>query len=79
MQDKEKIKRLKLVAIVLIVTLAFFLELQKSVPAAQDQVTRLFEIVGMNVPLEKRFGVDDGASFVVHFSGDTQGSLDACG
>jgi hypothetical protein len=40
---------------------------------------RLFEIVGMSVPLEQRVGVDDGAAFVVHFAGDTRGTLDVCG
>jgi hypothetical protein len=47
--------------------------------AAQEQPGRLFELVGITVPLEQRVGVDDGVAFVVHFSGDTRGSLDTCG
>jgi hypothetical protein len=30
-------------------------------------------------PFEQRIGVDDGAALVVHFAGDTRGSLDTCG
>lgn len=37
------------------------------------------EIAGMNASLEERFGKDDKSSFVVHFTGDMHGSLDACG
>lgn len=72
------IKRLKLVAILLVAVLAFLAQMP-TVVGAQDQSARLFEITGMDVPLEKRVGVDDGAAFVVHFSGDTRGSLDTCG
>jgi hypothetical protein len=37
------------------------------------------EILGHNLPFEERIGTDDGALFVVHFIGDTHGSLEACG
>jgi hypothetical protein len=37
------------------------------------------EIVGMNASLEERFGADDKSAFVVQFTGDMHGSLDACG
>ncbi len=47
--------------------------------SSQDQAGRLFEMAGMTLPLEQRVGVDDGAVFAVHFSGDTRGTLDACG
>lgn len=79
MQNQETIKRLKLAAILLVAGLAVFAHSQRSDGATQDQSVRLFEIVGMDVPLEKRVGVDDGAAFVVHFAGDTRGSLDTCG
>lgn len=79
MQNRKNMKRLKLVAILLVAGLAVFARSQRSDGATQDQAVRLFEIVGMNVPLEKRVGVDDGAAFVVHFAGDTRGSLDTCG
>jgi hypothetical protein len=72
------IKQLKLVAIVSVAALAIFAHIHIT-SAAQDQTARLFEIVGMNTPLEQRVGVDDGAVFAVHFSGDTRGNLDTCG
>ena len=72
------IRQLKLTAIVSVVALAGFLHLY-SAARAQNQPARLFEIAGMNVPFEQRVGVDDGAAFVVHFAGDSRGSLDACG
>jgi hypothetical protein len=59
--------------------LAVFLSFDRSRTAAQDQGARSFEMVGVNVPFEKRIGADDGAVFVVHFMGDTHGSLDPCG
>ncbi len=80
MPNENTIKGLKLVAILLVAELAFFTHSNRSDGAtSQDPPARLFEIVGMNVPLEQRVGVDDGAIFVVHFSGDTRGNLDACG
>jgi hypothetical protein len=73
------IKGLKLVAILLVAGLAVFAHSQRSDGASQEQGARLFEFAGMDMPLEKRVGVDDGAAFVVHFGGDTRGSLDSCG
>ena len=71
-------KHLKLAAIVLLAALAGFG--QFDLPSgAQAQSPRLFEIVGMNTPFEQRSGIDDGVAFVVHFGGDTRGSLDVCG
>ena len=58
--------------------LAFLFNL-RGAASSQDQSGRLFEMAGMTLPLEQRVGVDDGAAFVVHFSGDTRGTLDACG
>ena len=68
----------KLSAIVLLAVLAAFVHLH-AIAGAQEQPARLFEIAGMTMPLEQRVGVDDGAAFVVHFGGDTRGTLDACG
>jgi hypothetical protein len=79
MQNQRQINRVKLVAILLVAGLALFAHSQRSVGATQDQAARLFEFAGMDMPLEKRVGVDDGAAFVVHFGGDTRGSLDSCG
>jgi hypothetical protein len=69
---------IKLGAIVLVVALGVSVYLQGAA-VAQDQPGRLFEIAGMFEPFEQRIGVDDGAAFVVHFAGDTRGSLDTCG
>lgn len=77
-ERQKRIRLLKLIAIVSIAALAVFGQLHSTV-AAQEQPGRLFELVGMSVPLEQRVGVDDGAAFVVHFSGDTSGNLDTCG
>ena len=69
---------LKLAATVIVTALAVVAQMHNSA-SAQDQPARLFEIVGMSVPFEQRIGVDDVAVFVVHFAGDTRGSLDTCG
>lgn len=79
MQNRKTIKGLKLVAILLVAGLAFLVRSQQSAEATQAQPGRLFEIAGIEMPLEKRVGVDDGAAFVVHFAGDTRGSLETCG
>lgn len=79
MQNHELIKRLKVVAIALVAGLVFAAQSQRSHGATQDQPGRLFEIVGIDTPLEQRVGVDDGAVFAVHFGGDTRGVLDVCG
>lgn len=78
MLRQKRIKGLKLVAILLVAGVAFVAHI-RMIAGAQDQPKRLFEIAGMNVPLEQRVGVDDGAAFVVHFAGDTRGVLDVCG
>jgi hypothetical protein len=78
MQKQIRLNLLKLAAIVLLATLVAALHVQMNA-AAQDQPGRLFEIAGMTMPLEQRIGSDDGAAFVVHFSGDTRGVLEACG
>ena len=77
MQEQQRLILLKVVTISL-AALAFLFNLHGAA-SSQEQSGRLFEIVGMTQPLEARVGVDDGAAFVVHFSGDTRGSLDACG
>ena len=72
------VKLLKLVATVIVAAFTGFLHLYSTI-GAQTQPARLFEIAGMNVPFVERIGKDDGASFVIHFTGDTRGSLDVCG
>jgi len=78
MQNQNTINGLKLFAILLATGIPF-LAPTKTTAGAQDRPARLFEIAGMNMPLEERIGIDDGAAFVVHFAGDTRGSLDVCG
>jgi hypothetical protein len=77
MQGQQRSTLLKVVTISIAV-LAFVFNL-RGAASSQDQSGRLFEMAGMTMPLEQRVGVDDGAAFVVHFSGDTRGTLDACG
>jgi len=77
-QSQKRIKLLKLVAVFSVAALAVFAQFHDTV-AAQERPGRLFELVGQTVPLEQRVGTDDGAAFVVHFSGDTHGNLDTCG
>ena len=77
MQRQQTVVLLKVVTIS-IAALAFLFNV-RGAASPQDQSGRLFELVGMTLPLEQRVGVDDGAAFVVHFSGDTRGTLDTCG
>ncbi len=79
MPNQNAIKGLKFVSMLLATALALFARSPKTATATQDRPARLFEFVGMDVPLEKRFAPDDGAAFVIHFAGDTHGSLDTCG
>lgn len=76
MRRHQTKKKLKLAVILL--TLGLALYEQTSATATQERAARLFEIVGMETPLDQRF-VDDGAAFVIHFAGDTHGNLDTCG
>jgi hypothetical protein len=78
MKCQKRIRQLKLVVIFSVAAFGVCAQVHRTV-AAQEQPGRLFELVGITVPLEQRVGVDDGAAFVVHFSGDTRGSLDTCG
>lgn len=78
MRNQKTINGISLVALLLLAALALSYQ-GRTTTAAQEQPARLFEIVGMNVPFEQRVGAEDGAEFVVHFSGDTRGSLDTCG
>ncbi|HSB09636.1 MAG TPA: hypothetical protein VLM38_09140 [Blastocatellia bacterium] len=79
MPKQRATERLKFVLVLVICGAALAGAFQKSAGAGQGQPQRSFELVGMEVPLEKRVGQDDGAAFVVHFGGDTHGNLDTCG
>ena len=77
-QRQKSLTLLKLAAIVSVAALIGIVHLDTAA-VVQDQPGRSFEIAGMTMPLEQRIGVDDGAAFVVHFGGDTRGTLEACG
>ena len=51
---------------------------QRTDVVKQEDRSRL-EIVGQQVPANERVGSDDGASFVLHFTGEIHGSLEPCG
>ena len=78
MRNENRVRRLKLAAIISVLTLLVFAYINTT-STAQNPPQRLFEIVGMNVPFQERVGVDDGAVLAIHFSGDTRGNLDTCG
>jgi hypothetical protein len=78
MRCRNRITLLKLAAVFSVAALAAIAQVHKT-DAAQEQPGRLFELIGMSAPLEERIGVDDGAAFAIHFSGDTHGNLDTCG
>jgi hypothetical protein len=46
---------------------------------SQQEDRSRFEIVGQDTPTGDRFGADDGADFILHFTGDIHGSLEPCG
>jgi hypothetical protein len=77
MQNQVAIKRAKLIAIVFLLALGCFHlpseETRASAP--QEQSQNRLEIVGVSVPYNERFGADDGAIFVLHFTGDLHGNL----
>ncbi len=91
MQKDELVRRTKLAAILLVAALmGSFLPAQKTVAnvaaGAQEQTPESpeippnrFNIFGFGIPLAERVGNDDGAAFVIHFSGDIHGSLEPCG
>ena len=78
MKKQTAIVKVKLVAVLVICGAGLFAEF-RATGGAEAQTQRSFELVGVDVPLEKRVGVDDGAAFVIHFGGDTHGNLDTCG
>lgn len=78
MQNFKTIKRLKLFVVLLIAGTTFWAHFQTKA-SPQEQSTRLFEIAGVTMPFEQRVAATDRPSFVVHFEGDTHGTLEPCG
>jgi hypothetical protein len=76
MGEKKAIKRVKLAAIIAMALASAIAATSRN--EAQIERPKL-EILGYGVPLAERLGADDGAQVVIHFSGDTHGSLEPCG
>jgi len=78
-----RIKTAKLAAIAFsVVITSLCLRGEKTgVTRAEGQVQEAgqIDVVGRGSTMAERIGVDDGAAFVVHFSGDMHGNLDSCG
>lgn len=47
--------------------------------ADQAQEQSQIDVLGRGTTMAERVGTDDGATFVIHFSGDMHGNLDSCG
>jgi hypothetical protein len=47
--------------------------------ADQAQEQSQIDVLGRGSTMAERIGTDDGAAFVIHFSGDRHGNLDSCG
>jgi hypothetical protein len=81
MRNHKMTRRIKLIAIVMLA--AFFSYLWPSndtgANVAQQREYRRPDIVSDQTPYGERFGPDDGAAFVIHFSGDIHGNLEPCG
>jgi hypothetical protein len=80
----EKLKTFKLTTIAVIVVAMTMMLVEGTGLAVQDDGSARrgadrFEFAGVSTPLGERAGTDDGPAFAIHFTGDTHGSLDACG
>ena len=73
------IKHVKLIAIVMLLSAYLLPSSDAGASNAQQREYRRPDIVGDLVPYEERFAPDDGAAFVIHFSGDIHGNLEPCG
>lgn len=80
MHNQNGTRKAKIAAILLIAACACWNLASKHLAAAlTSEPQRRFELVGMDTPVADRAGTDDGAAFVVHFFGNTHGSLEPCG
>ena len=81
MQSGKRLKRIKLVLVSIVACITGWSlssqGISSSVPQQEDR--NRFEIVGQDTPTDDRFGADDGAAFILHFTGDIHGSLEPCG
>jgi hypothetical protein len=81
MESQRGLNRIKLIvtAIIAGATCYYFTWQAIGAVIAQQEDRSRVEIVGQEAPLKDRFGADDGAAFVLHFTGDIHGSLEPCG
>jgi hypothetical protein len=81
MENQGGLRRIKLIVIAAIAGATCYYQPWQAIGAgiAQQEDRSRVEIVGQETPAKDRFGSDDGAAFVVHFTGDIHGSLEPCG
>ena len=81
MHSRKRLKPIKLILVSVVACISgWCLPLQGiSSSISQQEDRSRFEIVGQDTPTDARFGADDGAAFILHFTGDIHGSLEPCG
>ncbi len=81
MSKRKIVKRIKVTVIALVMSVAAgYWSLSRPAAASEAAQGRgRVEFVAISTPMNERFGVDDGASLVVHFSSSIHGNLEPCG
>jgi hypothetical protein len=81
MVSHQRLKGMKLIVVAMVVAATCYLTPRGASGGgmAQQEDRSRIEIVGHETPTKDRFGSDDGAAFVIHFTGDIHGSLEPCG
>jgi len=81
MESQQGLKRIKLIVVAVVAGATCYYLPWRAIGAgiAQQEDRSRIEIVGHETPTKDRFGSDDGAAFVIHFTGDIHGSLEPCG
>ena len=75
MQDRSLVRQTKMAAVLMAVFLSLFVLIYNEITAGAQKI----DIVGRGTELAERVAPDDGAVFVVHFTGDMHGNLGSCG
>ena len=80
MHNQNTTRRIKIAVLLFIAACACWNVTSRQTSASiAGEPQRRFEIVGIDAPFGERAGTDDGAAFVLHFFGNTHGSLEPCG
>ena len=79
MQNQKMTKRIKLIAIAMLLVTYLWPSTETGASVAQQRQYGRPEIIGQETPYNERFGADDEAAFAIHFSGDIHGNLEPCG